>query len=152
MCAYILPSPRRCPICCGIHPLRVVRLKGGRYASEDKLTFPETVWDVGYLIHLCFHPHPIKPTKAERTFKVRGENNLGPLGVLVRRCGPAGEDSPIPLLAGRLSSPQLRRRRNGNISVSLSRNIKYLRYRELRGQNEKGRKKKVRECKLDGRK
>ena len=33
-------------------------------------------WDVGYLTHLCFHPHPIKPTKAERTLKVKGETVL----------------------------------------------------------------------------
>ena len=33
-------------------------------------------WDMGYLIHLCFHLHPIKPTKAEPTFKIRGETVL----------------------------------------------------------------------------
>ena len=31
---------------------------------------------MGYLIHLCFHLHPIKPTKAEPTFKIRGETVL----------------------------------------------------------------------------
>ena len=33
-------------------------------------------WDMGYLTHLCFHPHPIKPTKAEPTSKIRGETVL----------------------------------------------------------------------------
>ena len=33
-------------------------------------------WDVGYLTHLCFHPHLIKPTKAEQTLKVKGETVL----------------------------------------------------------------------------
>ena len=28
---------------------------------------------MGYLTDLCFHPHLIKPTKAERTLKVKGE-------------------------------------------------------------------------------
>ena len=30
-------------------------------------------WDVGYLTHLYFHPHLIKPTKAEWTLKDKGE-------------------------------------------------------------------------------
>ena len=30
-------------------------------------------WDMGYLTRLCFHLHPIKPTKAERTLKVKEE-------------------------------------------------------------------------------
>ena len=50
--------------------------KEGGYVSEYKLAFPEMAWDVGYLIHLCFHPHLIKPTKAERTLKVKGETVL----------------------------------------------------------------------------
>ena len=33
-------------------------------------------WDMGYLTHLCFHPHLIKPTKAEWTLKVKGETVL----------------------------------------------------------------------------
>ena len=33
-------------------------------------------WDVGYLTHLCFHLHLIKPTKAEWTLKVKGETVL----------------------------------------------------------------------------
>ena len=60
MCAYILPSLRRYPIYCEIlDPLGIVRLEGEGYISECKLTFPETVWDVEYLTHLCFHPHQI---------------------------------------------------------------------------------------------
>ena len=77
MCARILPSPRRCPICYEIlDPLGIVRLEGGGYISEYELAFPEMAWDVGYLTHLCFHPHLIKPTKAERTLKVKGETVL----------------------------------------------------------------------------
>ena len=77
MCARILLSPRRCPICCEIlDPLGIVRLEGGGYISEYELAFLETAWDMGYLTHLCFHPHLIKPTKAEWTLKVKGETVL----------------------------------------------------------------------------
>ena len=73
----ILPSPRRCPICYEIlNPLGIVRLEGGGYISEYELALLETAWDVGYLTHLCFHPHLIKPTKAEWTLKVKGETVL----------------------------------------------------------------------------
>ena len=77
LCACILPSPRRCPICCEIlDPLRIVRLEGGEYINELELAFPEKAWDVGYLTHLSFHPHLIKPTKPDRTLKVKGETVL----------------------------------------------------------------------------
>ena len=36
-------------------------------------------WDVEYLTHLCFHPHLIKPTKAEWTSKVKGNTVLDPM-------------------------------------------------------------------------
>ena len=76
-CAPILRSPRRCPICCEILDLLgIVRLEGGGYISEYELAFPEMAWDVGYLTHLYFHPHLIKPTKAEWTLKVKGETVL----------------------------------------------------------------------------
>ena len=98
LCACILPSPRRCPICCEIlDPLGIVRPEGGGYISEYELAFLETAWDVGYLTHLCFHLHLIKPTKAEWTLKVK-RNSLGPCGVLVWPCQLAGENMPIPLL------------------------------------------------------
>ena len=74
MYAHILPSPRRCPVCCEIlDPLGIVKLEGGGYITEYELAFPETAWDMEYLTHLCFHLHLIKPTKAERTLKVKGE-------------------------------------------------------------------------------
>ena len=57
-------------------PLGIVRLEGGEYISEYELAFPETAWDVGYLTHLYFHLHLIKPTKAEWTLKVKGETAL----------------------------------------------------------------------------
>ena len=72
-----LPSPRRYPTCCEIlNPFRLVGTEGGKYMSEYELAFPETAWDVGYLSHLCFHPHPIKLTRTERTLKARGETIL----------------------------------------------------------------------------
>ena len=40
------------------------------------MALPETAWDVGYLTHLCFHLHLMKPTKAEWTLKVKGETVL----------------------------------------------------------------------------
>ena len=77
MCARILPSPRRCPICYEIlDPFGIVRLEGGGYISEYELAFPETALEVGYLTHLYFHPHLIKPTKAEETLIVKGETVL----------------------------------------------------------------------------
>ena len=76
-CAHILPSPRRCPIRCEVLDLLgIVRLEEGGYISEYELAFPETAWDVGYLTHLYFHAHLIKPTKAEWTLKVKGETVL----------------------------------------------------------------------------
>ena len=77
MCAYILPSPRRCPICYELlDPLRIFRLEGGGYISEYELAFLETAWDVGFLTHLYFLLHLIKPTEAEWTLKVKGETVL----------------------------------------------------------------------------
>ena len=77
LCARILPSAQRCPICYEIlDPLGIVRLEGGGYISEYKLAFSETAWDVGYLTHLCFHLHLIKPTKPKWTLKVKGETVL----------------------------------------------------------------------------
>ena len=46
------------------------------YVSEYELAFLETAWDMGYLIHLYFHQHLIKPTKADWTLKVKGETVL----------------------------------------------------------------------------
>ena len=47
--ARILPSPRRCPICCEIlDPLGIVRLEGGGYITEYELAFPEMAWDVSF--------------------------------------------------------------------------------------------------------
>ena len=77
MCARILPSPRRHPICYEIlDPLRIVRLEGGGYINECELAFLEMAWDMGYLTHLCFHPHLIQFTKEEWTLKVKGETVL----------------------------------------------------------------------------
>ena len=68
--AHILPSLRRCTFCCEIlNPLKLVRIEGRRYVSEYGLAFLETAWDMGHIIHLCFHLHLIKPTKAERTLR-----------------------------------------------------------------------------------
>ena len=77
LCARTLPSLRRCPICYEIlDPLGIVRLEGGGYISEYELASLETAWDVGYLTHLYFHLHLIKPTKAEWALKVKGETVL----------------------------------------------------------------------------
>ena len=129
LCACILPSPRRCPIFCEIlNPLRVVRLEGGEYISEYELAFPETAWDVGYLTHLCFHSHPIKPTKPERTVKVTGETILDHVVFWFGHADWQVKTRRFPFslwdLQVRLFSPHLGRKRNGNISVSLSGNIR----------------------------
>ena len=46
------------------------------HISEYQLVFLEMAWDMGYLTHLYFHPHLIKPTKTEWTLKVKGETVL----------------------------------------------------------------------------
>ena len=77
LCACILPSPRRCPICCKIlDPLRTFRKEGRGYINEFELAFPEMAWDVVYLTRLCFHPDLIISTKAEQTLKVKRETVL----------------------------------------------------------------------------
>ena len=117
LCAHILPSPRRCPICCEtLDLLGIVRLEGGGYISEYELAFLEMAWEMGYLTHLCFHLHLIKPTKAEWTLKVKGETVLDHVVFSFSHA-----NTLIPLLP--LGS-QLGRRQNGNISVSLSGNIR----------------------------
>ena len=133
MCAHILPSPSRCPICYEIlDPLGIVRLEGGGYISEYELAFLEMVWDVGYLTHLYFHPHLIKPTKAEWTLKVKGETVLDHV-VFWFSCADwqvKTHRSPFSLwdLAVRLFSPQLGRRQNGNLSVIEWKYQKYIGY------------------------
>ena len=82
--ARILPSPRRCPVCCEyLDPLGIVRLEGRGYISEYELAFPEMAWEMVYLTHLCFHLHLIKPTKAERTLR---EKQSWTTWFLVRLC------------------------------------------------------------------
>ena len=69
MCSYSALL-RRYPVCCEIlDPLKIVRFEGRGYISEYELAFLEMAWDMGYLTHLCFHPHLIKPTKAEWTLR-----------------------------------------------------------------------------------
>ena len=51
-------------------------LEGGEYLNEYELAFLETAWNMGYLTHLDFNLHLIKPTKAEWTLKVKGETVL----------------------------------------------------------------------------
>ena len=76
VCSYSA-LPKECPNCCEIlDPLGIVRLEGGGYISEYELVFLETAWDMGYLTHVYFHPHLIKPTKTEWTLKVKGETVL----------------------------------------------------------------------------
>ena len=142
MCACILLSPRRRPICYEIlDPLGIVRLEGGGYISEYELAFPETAWDVGYLTHLYFHLHLIKPTKAEWTLKVKGETVLDHMvsgsAVLTGRWRHADPLSPSGIWQVRLFSLQLGRRQNGNSSVIEWKYQKYIGYQELRRQNEK---------------
>ena len=94
---HILPSPRRCPICCEmLDPLRIVRLEGGGYISEYELAFLEMAWDMGYLTHLCFHLHLIKSTKAEWTLREKQPWTTLCSGsaLLTGRCRHADPPSP----------------------------------------------------------
>ena len=93
-----------------------------------RLAFPETAWDVLYLTHLCFHPHLIKPTKADRTSKLKEETVLDHVVFWfshVDRQVKTGW-SPCPLwdLAGKALLTPASRIQNGNSSVSLSGNIR----------------------------
>ena len=119
MCAHILPSPRRSPICCEIlDPIGIVRLEGGGYISEYKLAFLETAWDMGYLTHLYFHPHLIKPTKAEWTLKVKGETVFDHVvfwfGCADRQVKTRQSPFSVWDLAGKASLTQLGGRQKGN--------------------------------------
>ena len=102
------------------------------------MAFPEMAWDVGYLIHLCFHPHPIKP---EWTLKVKGETVLDHavfwLGRADRLVKTRRSPSPSGIWRVRLFSPQLGKRQNGNLSFIEWKYQKYTGYGELRRQNEK---------------
>ena len=100
-------------------------------------------WDVGYLTHLCFHPHPIKPTKAERTLKVKGETVLdhvvfwfGSADWQVKKA----RLSPFSLwdLAGKALLTPIRKEAEWQYKCFIEWNYqKYIGYRELCRQNEK---------------
>ena len=46
LCARILPSTRRCPICYEtLDPLGIVRVEGRGYITEYELAFLEMAWD-----------------------------------------------------------------------------------------------------------
>ena len=133
MCSCILPSPRRYPVCCEIlDPLGIVRLEGGGYISEYKLAFLETAWDVGYLTHLYFHPHLIKPTKAEWTLKVKGETVFDHVvfwfGCADRQVKTRQSPFSVWDLAGKAILTQLGGRQNGNLSVIEWKYQKYIGY------------------------
>ena len=59
-----------------LYPLGIVRLEGGGYISEYESAFPETAWELGYITHMYFHPHLIKPTKAKWTLKFKRKTVL----------------------------------------------------------------------------
>ena len=145
LCARILLSPRRYPICCGIlNPLRIVRLEGGGYISEYELAFPEMAWDVGYLTHLCFHLHLINPTKAKWTLKVKGETVLDHV-VFWFGCADRqvkARRSPFSLwdLAGKALLTPIRKEAEWQFKCFIELKYqKYIGYRELLTQNEKER-------------
>ena len=114
-----------------------VERKKRKYISEYELAFRGEAWDVGYLIHLCFYPHPIKPTRTRKTSKTstrrkshriqRGKNFPGYVWMMipptnapaVRRASPQGigqrpvslpEPPPSPVLqtAPQVAEPPFR--------------------------------------------
>ena len=87
-------------------------------------------WDVGYLTHLYFHPHLIKPTKAEWTLKVKGETVLNHVVFCCADRQVKTHRSPLSLwdLAGKALLTQLGRRKNGNLSVIEWKYQKYIGY------------------------
>ena len=133
LCTCILLSPRRCAICCEIlYLLKIVRLEGGEYVSEYELAFLDMACDVGYLTHLYFHPHLIRPSKTEWTLKVKGETVLdhvvfwfGCADWQVKTCR-----SPFSLwdLERKALLTPIKRRQNGNLSVIEWKYQKYIGY------------------------
>ena len=124
-----------------LHSRQTLNLWGTRevYISEYKLAFLEMAWDLGYLAHLCFHLHLIKPTKAEWTLREKQSWTTWGSGsaVLTGRWRHTDPPSPSGIWQVRLFSPQLGRRQNGNLSVIEWKYQKYIGYRELYRQNEK---------------
>ena len=76
VCTYSALPKEVSHLCETLDRLGIVRLEGRGHISEYELAFLKMAWDVGYLTHLCFYPHLIKPTEAERTLKVKGETVL----------------------------------------------------------------------------
>ena len=65
----ILPSPRRCSICCEIlDPFGIVRLEGGGYVSEYELAFPDGLGH-GIFNPSVFSSSPDQPHHARMDFK-----------------------------------------------------------------------------------
>ena len=101
-------------------------------------------WDVGYLIHLCFHLHLIKPTKAGPTLKVKGETVLSHV-VFWFGCADwqvKTHRSPFSLwdLAGKALLTPIRKEAEWQFKCFIELKYqKYIGYRELRTQNEKER-------------
>ena len=83
---------------------------------------------MGYLTHLYFHLHLIKPTKTEWTLQVKGETVLDHVVFWFGRANwqVKTRQSAFSLwdLAGKALLTPIRKDVDGNLSVSLSGNIR----------------------------
>ena len=110
---------------------------------------------MGYLTHLSFHPHLIKPTKAEQTLKVKGEAILDHVVFWFSHADRQIKThrSPFSLwdLVGKALLAPIRKEMEWQFKCFIEwKYQKYIGYQELCRQNEKERKKKVQEGKQDG--
>ena len=97
---------------------------------------------MGYLTHLCFHPHLIKSTKAERTLKVKGETVLDHVVFWFGRADRQVKTrrSPFSLwdLAGKALLTPVRKEAEWQFKCFIEwKYQKYIGYRELCRQNKK---------------
>ena len=97
---------------------------------------------MGYLTHLCFHPHLIKSTKAEQTLKIKGETVLDHVVFWFCRADwqMKTRQSPFSLcdLAGKAFLTPVRKEAEWQFKRFIAwKYQKYIGYGELHRQNEK---------------
>ena len=97
---------------------------------------------MGYLTHLYFHLHPIKPTKPEWTLKVKGETVLDHMVFWFGRADRQVKTRRSPFypwdLAGKALLTPIRKEAEWQFKCFIEwKYQKYIGYRELHRQNKK---------------
>ena len=87
---------------------------------------------MGYLTHMCLHPHLIQPSKAEQTLEVKGETVLDYVMLWFSHANWQVKTCRSPFSLWDLESKALltpiKRRQNGNLSVIEWKYQKYIGY------------------------